>query len=162
MYAGPMTAEHAGSPAWRWDNVPIPEAHLVALTAGALAHLVAPAALPIGRRSAAVAGVALVAGGVGVGAWAVASASAAGVAVDRPARLVRSGAYAISRNPMYLAWSMAHLGLALTMRSAWLTVGAALATAAIDREVSEEEAALAVAFGDAFEDYRASTPRYLR
>jgi protein-S-isoprenylcysteine O-methyltransferase Ste14 len=157
-----MTAELAPGPAWRWDNVPIPEAHLVALAGAALAHVVAPLSLPVGRRTAAAAGVALVAGGVGLGAWAVASASAAGVAVDQPARLVRTGAYAVSRNPMYLAWSITHLGLALTMRSAWLMVGAALATAAVDREVSEEEAALDVAFGDEFEDYRATTPRYLR
>ena len=146
---------------WRWVNVPIPEAHLAALGVGALLHDALPVRVPIGRSPAVLAGWSLVTGGVALGAWAVASASAADVEVDRPAQLVRSGAYRVSRNPMYLAWSLGHLGLGLLTRSGWILLGSALATVAVHRDVAEEEASLAAAFGADYDAYRAEVPRYL-
>jgi len=146
---------------WRWVNVPVPEAHVVALGVGALLHAAVPVRLPIGRLPANLVGSSLVAGGIAFGSWAVASASAADVEVDRPARLVRSGAFGVSRNPMYLAWSIGHLGLGLLARSPWILLGTAVASMAVDREVVAEEASLAGAFGAEYESYRARVPRYL-
>ena len=104
---------------------------------------------------------AVIAGAVALGSWAVASASRAGATVDRTDKLVRTGAFAVSRNPMYLAWSLGLLGLAVLMRSVWLLVGAAAASMAVHREVLREEHALERAFGDEYRAYRAATPRYL-
>lgn len=86
---------------WRWGNVPVPEAHLAALGVAALAHLMLPARLPLGRRAAHLAGWLTMVAGIGLAAWGVSSASAADVGVDRPSRLVTTGAFAVSRNPMY-------------------------------------------------------------
>lgn len=147
---------------WRWDNVPIPEPHLAALATAALVHAIAPARLPFGRRTGHLVGWPMVAGGVALAAWAVKSASAAGVSVDRPSQLVETGAYAVSRNPMYVAWSVGLVGLGVVTRSAWMLIGAVLASAAVHREVLREEATLEHAFGAEYHAYRAATPRYLR
>jgi protein-S-isoprenylcysteine O-methyltransferase Ste14 len=149
------------APRWRWDNVPVPEPHLAALGAATLAHVVLPARLPLGRWSARVLGLTTMAAGAGLAVCAVASASDAGVGVDRPTSLITTGAYAVSRNPMYQGWSIAIAGLGLATRSPWTLAAAALATAATHRGILEEEAALSEAFGSEFASYAATTPRYL-
>jgi protein-S-isoprenylcysteine O-methyltransferase Ste14 len=138
--------------------VPLPEAHLVALGAGLLLNVLVRGRLRIGR--AALLGAPVMAGAVALGAWAVASASRAGVTVDETDGLVRTGAFAYSRNPMYLAWSLGMLGLAALTRSAWLLLGACVATAAVHREVLSEEVILERRFGDEYRAYCAVTPRY--
>jgi protein-S-isoprenylcysteine O-methyltransferase Ste14 len=145
---------------WRWDNVPVPEPHVAALAAAALVHAIAPARLPLGRRIAHLVGWPLVAGGTALAAWAVTSASASGVSVDRPSQLVKHGAYAVSRNPMYVAWSISLVGLAIVARSAWMLIGAVLASGAVHREVLREEVVLDRAFADEYRAYREATPRY--
>ena len=97
---------------------------------------------------------AVIAGAVTLGSWAVASASRAGATVDRTDKLVRTGAFAVSRNPMYLAWSLGLLGLAVLMRSVWLLIGAAAASMEVHREVLREEHALERAFGGEYRAYR--------
>lgn len=144
-----------------WKNVPLPEAHLIALGAGAALTAILPLRIPLGRRTAAAVGWPLVAGGVALGTWAVESASRAGVTVDRTDGLVREGAYAVSRNPMYVAWSFGLVGVAALTRSAWLLLGAVAAATAVHREVLREEAALGRAFGDEYRAYRAAARRYL-
>jgi protein-S-isoprenylcysteine O-methyltransferase Ste14 len=44
---------------------------------------------------------------------------AAGVDLERPNQLVDSGPYAFSRNPMYLAWTLGYVGVALVAGTAW-------------------------------------------
>jgi protein-S-isoprenylcysteine O-methyltransferase Ste14 len=146
---------------WRWDNVPVPEAHLAALGAAILASLLLPARLPLGRRIANLLGLPTMAGGSGLAAWAVSSASASEVGVDRPSKLVTTGAFAVSRNPMYQGWSIAIAGLGIATRSPWVLAAAALASAATHREILDEEAALTRRFGDEFAVYVDATPRYL-
>jgi protein-S-isoprenylcysteine O-methyltransferase Ste14 len=146
---------------WRWENVPLPEAHLAALAVAGLAHLAIPIRIPIPVRVARVVGWALAAGGLALGAWAVVSSSEADVAIDAPDHLVTTGAYARSRNPMYVAWSAVLAGVALAARSAWLLVAAGLAAVAVHREVVGEESALAQRFGAEYDAYRSVTPRYL-
>jgi protein-S-isoprenylcysteine O-methyltransferase Ste14 len=52
--------------------------------------------------------------------------------------------------------------MAVASRSAWLLGGVTLATLAVHREiVAVEEVALSHAFGVEYDEYRASTPRYL-
>ena len=148
-------------PRWRWENTPLPEAHLAAVGAAALAHVILPLRLPLGRRTARLAGWSAMAAGTWLAAWAVSSASAANVAVDRPTGLVTTGAYAVSRNPMYEGWSLTVAGLGIATRSVWLLAAAVLATAATHREVLAEEMALSEAFGREFATYTATTPRYL-
>jgi protein-S-isoprenylcysteine O-methyltransferase Ste14 len=143
----------------RWSNVPIPEPHVAALLGGPALHWLQPVRLPIGRGVAWVLGAPLVAGGIGLAAWAVASAG--DTDVERDADLVTEGAYAMSRNPMYVGWSAGVLGLALVTRSAWLVGAWIVAVAALDREVEAEERRLGATFGSAYDTYRARVPRYV-
>ena len=146
---------------WRWDNVPVPEAHVAALVVAGLARIVLPVRLPIGRRVAHLVGWPMIVAGIGLAAWGVTSASAAGVGVDRPARLVTTGAFAISRNPMYLGWSTGVAGFGLAARSPWVLGAAVVAARHTHREILQEEATLSRDFGPEFEAYAAATPRYL-
>ena len=142
----------------RWSNVPIPEAHLAAIVAGAGLHALVPIRLPIGSP-ARWTGATLAAGGVGLAAWAVASAGDADV--ERESELVTEGAYAMTRNPMYLGWSAGVLGLAVASRSAWMLIAWALAVRALDPEIRAEESRLSNRFGGEYAAYRGRVPRYL-
>jgi protein-S-isoprenylcysteine O-methyltransferase Ste14 len=143
----------------RRSNVPVPEPHVAALLGAATVHWLLPLRLPIDRAMARGIGLPMLAGGAGLGAWAVASAGE--VSVEHETGLVTSGAYAVSRNPMYVGWSAAVLGLALAARSAWLLAGLALAVRALDGEIRTEESRLLERFGSDYEAYRGRVPRYL-
>src|SRR6187551_3678185 len=102
----------------RWSNVPIPETHVAALVGAAGLHAVLPVHLPIAWGQSWPLGGPMLAAGIGLAAWAVASAGETDIAGDDT--LVTRCAYAVSRNPMYLGWSVGVLGLAMGTRSAWL------------------------------------------
>jgi len=101
----------------------------------------------------------MLATGIGLASWAVASAGDADVEGDTS--LVTTGPYSLTRNPMYLGWSLGALGLAFGMGSAWLLAGSLAAVHAIDLEVRVEEMRLSERFGAAYEAYRDRVPRYL-
>jgi protein-S-isoprenylcysteine O-methyltransferase Ste14 len=143
----------------RWSNVPIPEAHVAAIVAGAGMHALMPIRLPIGDQARWTVAATSVAGGVTLAAWAVASAGDADV--ERESELVTNGPYAMTRNPMYLGWSAGVLGLAVASRSAWMLVAWAVAVRALEREINAEESRLSSRFGRAYTEYRARVPRYL-
>jgi protein-S-isoprenylcysteine O-methyltransferase Ste14 len=132
----------------RWSNVPVPGPHLAAAAATAGLHWILPLRIPLARGTR-----------LALAAWAVGSAGDADVESD--SALVTSGAYALTRNPMYLGWSLGMLGLALGTGSAWLLAGYLAAASAIDREVDVEEARLLQRFGAAYMAYRDRVPRYL-
>ena len=144
---------------WRWANVPLPETHLVGLGAGILLHAVAPWRLPwaawVGRAS----GWPLLVAGVGLGAWAVRAAGR--VSLERPDQLVREGPFAFSRNPMYVAWTLGYLGVALVFGLAWPLLLLPVVLAATQVVVRREERSLERRFGAAYRSYQASVRRYL-
>jgi protein-S-isoprenylcysteine O-methyltransferase Ste14 len=142
---------------WRWSNVPLPEPYLAALAAGIALSRIRPLLLPIPPLVGQALGWPLVAGGIAFAGWAVASSGTTDV--DRPGHLVTTGAYAVSRNPMYLGWSVAMLGAAALGRNGWLVIGTLLAAAAIRREILREETTLSEAFGSEFEAYRSRVGR---
>jgi protein-S-isoprenylcysteine O-methyltransferase Ste14 len=81
---------------------------------------------------------------------------------DRASVLVTDGANAISRNPMYLGLAGMLLAHAV-WRGAWTAVlPLAGFVAFVDRaQIREEEAALREIFGAAYENYLATTPRWV-
>ena len=128
-----------GAPTWRWGNVPIPEAHLVGLGAGILLQVFRPWSLPWPAWVGHACGWPLILAGLWLGAWAV--RTAAHVDLERPTQLVDSGPYAVSRNPMYLAWTAGYLGVALVADTAWpLLLPVVLAVTQV--EVLREERSL--------------------
>ena len=142
----------------RWSNVPVPEPHVAAIVGAAGLHWMLPLRIPLARRTRLALAGPMMATGIGLVGWAVAAARDADVESD--SALVTSGAYALTRNPMYVGWSVSVLGLALGTGSAWLLAGLAAAASAIDREVDVEEARLLQRFGAAYTAYRDRVPRY--
>jgi len=132
---------------------------VAAIIGAAALHTVLPLWIPLGRRMRLGLAGPLLATGIGLAAWSVASAGDADVESD--SALVTSGAYALTRNPMYVGWSVGVLGLALGTGSAWLLAGWLAAVSALDREVDVEEARLLQRFGAAYMAYRDRVPRYL-
>jgi APA family basic amino acid/polyamine antiporter len=76
--------------------------------------------------------------------------------------IVRSGPYRVSRNPIYLAFTLLHLGIALWVNGGWL-LAALVATTAILRfgVIAREERYLERRFGDAYLDYKRSVRRWI-
>jgi protein-S-isoprenylcysteine O-methyltransferase Ste14 len=138
---------------------------LLMLAAGVVQRVVSPSATPSrGRTTVAV-------------ALAVASASFAGASATRFRRsgttvqpfepeqastLVTTGANALTRNPMYVGMTGLLLAHA-AYRGSWRAlVPAATFVTFIDRyQVLFEEQALAAKFGAAYDEYRATVPRWL-
>lgn len=149
----------AAAQAWRWGNIPIPQAHLVGLGAGILWQVVRPWNLPwpawIGHGS----GWPLILAGLWLGAWAVRAAAA--VDLERPNQLVDGGPYAFSRNPMYVAWTAGYVGVTLVAGTAWPLLLLPIVLAATQVVVTREERSLERRFGDVYRRYKASVRRYL-
>jgi len=76
--------------------------------------------------------------------------------------IVRGGPYRFSRNPIYLAFFVLHLGLAIWVNSLWL-VATLVATVAIIAVfvVPREERYLTERFGTEYLEYKASVRRWL-
>jgi protein-S-isoprenylcysteine O-methyltransferase Ste14 len=143
----------------RWSNIPVPEPHVAAIVGAAALHAIVPLRIPLGRPTRLALAGPMLATGIGLAAWAVSSASDADVESD--SALVTSGAYAQTRNPMYVGWSLGVLGLALATGSAWLLAAWFAAVSALDREVDVEEARLLLRFGATYMAYCDRVPRYL-
>jgi protein-S-isoprenylcysteine O-methyltransferase Ste14 len=97
-------------------NFPVPEPHLGLLALSVALHVLQPFRLPSSRATAFMGG-----GLVGAGTAIALAATLAAKRTDLadPDGLVTSGPFAVSRNPMYEAWTAIYLGAGLTMRSAW-------------------------------------------
>ena len=96
---------------------------------------------------------------------AVAKFRAAGTPV--PARqsttaIVRSGPYRFSRNPIYLAFSVFQLGIAVWVNSLWLLATLVVAFGLMHYVViPKEEQYLERRFGSEYLEYKASVRRWL-
>ena len=144
---------------WRWNNVPLPEPHILGILLSAVMHLARPWRLTGSQRLYSGAGWTLLGAGVAILASAVRAAS--GADLERPSALVTTGPYAISRNPMYLGWALVHLGAALILRNAWMNASLPVVAVLIHREVLREEHTLERAFGEDYARYRKRVRRYL-
>ena len=110
-------------------------------------------------------GVPLVAVALVLFSYSVAKFRVAGTPV--PARkpttvIVRTGPYRFSRNPIYLAFSVFQLGIAIWVNSVWL-LATLLAAVALTNYVviRREEQYLERKFGAQYLDYKASVRRWL-
>ena len=108
-------------------------------------------------------GIVFVAAGAGLIAWAIVSpfrASADEVRFTaRPDELVTAGAYAHTRNPLYLGGALLWLGWAVLLGSLSVAIGAiALFTGIALVAVPMEEVMLSRQFGDTYEAHRRKVP----
>ena len=142
----------------RWANVPVPEPHVVGLLGGLALHAIRPWRVYERSRRARAAGWLCITLGLAGIAWAVRAVGTQ--ALSQPEDLVTTGPYAVSRNPMYVAWTVLYVGIALVTNVAWLFVVLPAVLAGTHHTVETEERLLEHAFGDAYRDYRRSVPRY--
>jgi protein-S-isoprenylcysteine O-methyltransferase Ste14 len=155
------TNQRAGKnlPSWRWNNIPLPEPHIAGILASTALHLARSWRLPGSKQLYKGAGWGLLGAGVVISASAVRAAS--DVDLERPSTLISTGPYAISRNPMYVGWTLLYLGGALITRNAWMVVSLPVVTGLIHRDILREEHTLEGAFGEEYVRYRMRVRRYL-
>jgi protein-S-isoprenylcysteine O-methyltransferase Ste14 len=135
-----------------------------AIAAGVLLHL----AWPLSFMSRAVRwpiGVMLSMAGVVLFVAAVRAFDAAGTPVPSnrsTTAIVRSGPYRFSRNPIYVAFALIHLGVAASFGSWWLLVTLAVTIGVIANSVvRREERYLEARFGSIYGAYKSSVRRWL-
>ena len=136
-----------------WIRLPAPMEHLAVLAVTGLLDR----GIRLPRRSRH-AGLVITAAGAGLTSAAVHARGPGNV--DRPVSLVTHGPHRLVRNPMYVGWSLIHVGLALTLRSPLMLAGWPVSAALIHRVVLQEERTLEAAFGADYVVYRAATGRY--
>ena len=141
-----------------------PLVYLMSLAVGALIQIATPRPL-LPRLLALPLGPPLVVLAIALFAYSVATFRAAGTPV--PARkpttvVVRAGPYRFTRNPIYLAFSVFQLGIAIWVNSLWLLLTLVGAATLIHWVViRREEAYLERRFGAQYTDYKASVRRWL-
>jgi protein-S-isoprenylcysteine O-methyltransferase Ste14 len=141
-----------------------PWVYLASLALGASLQVLIPAAFLPETLDVAL-GVPLVVLAIALLSSSVAKFRAAGTPV--PARkpttaIVRSGPYRFSRNPIYLAFSLFQLGVAIWVNGLWLMATLAVAVALMDLVViRKEEQYLERRFGAEYLDYKAGVRRWL-
>ena len=154
---GELTGKISSS--WRWSNIPVPEPHTLGLLVSGVLHFARPWRLPGKKRLYSGAGWILVGAGIAISASAVRSAS--DVDLERPSTLISSGPYAMSRNPMYVGWTLLYIGGALISRNAWMIASLPAVADLIHRDVLREERTLERAFGTDYIRYRRLVRRYV-
>jgi protein-S-isoprenylcysteine O-methyltransferase Ste14 len=141
-----------------------PLVYLGSIALGVILHFARPVAvLPRGVGPGF--GAAMVVLAIGLFLFAVRTFRAAGTPVpgNRPTTtIVRAGPYRFSRNPIYLAFSLFQLGIALWVNSLWLvlTLFAALAVMSLV-VIPREERYLEARFSPEYSAYKASVRRWL-
>ena len=84
-----------------------------------------------------------------------------GIDPDSDQRLVTSGVFGVSRNPIYLALDLIAAAVFLMSGSLFFLVSGIVVIAGIHVQILREERFLASAFGEEYERYRARVARYL-
>ena len=87
--------------------------------------------------------------------------AAAGIDLERPNQLIDNGPYALSRNPMYVAWTVGYVGVAMVAGTAWPLLLLPVVVVATQVVVVREERSLERRFGAVYRNYRSSVRRYL-
>jgi protein-S-isoprenylcysteine O-methyltransferase Ste14 len=141
-----------------------PLVYLISLVSGAVIQFATPFPFLPGTLAVPL-GAPLVVVAIALFAYSVATFRAASTPV--PARkpttmVVRTGPYRFSRNPIYLAFSLLQLGIAIWVNSVWLLATLVGAVALMHYFViRREEEYLERRFGAQYLDYKASVRRWL-
>ena len=128
-------------------------------------------ALPIGptlgsaNKLAVIVGLIFVVLGFALAAFSVRTFTHAGADVvpGRPATtLVTNGPYRVTRNPIYIGFTLIYFGIAILATSVWMLLLLVPLLIILQRRVVErEETYLDVKFGEAYQKYKARVPRWL-
>lgn len=82
---------------------------------------------------------------------------------ERPTtRVISTGLYGMSRNPIYVAMTLGCVGVAITVDRVWILAATAIAVLVIDRMViTREEVFLEAKFGEEYLAYKARVRRWV-
>ena len=131
---------------------------------GLILHLVWPMSL-LPRRFGGALGLPVTLLAIGLFVSAVRTFTAAGTPVpgnQTTTAIVQRGPYRFSRNPIYLAFSLLQLGIALWVNSRWLVITLLVAVAVMSLVViPKEERYLEARFPSEYPPYKASVRRWL-
>jgi protein-S-isoprenylcysteine O-methyltransferase Ste14 len=145
---------------WKWNNVPIPEAHVVGLIIGAILHIFSSKQIFQQLWLGHIIGWPLIVVGIGLCAWSVIEAKEMNIA--NPDRLLKSGPYTFSRNPMYVGWTLIYMGIAFAANSIWIISLLPIVLIYIHFvDVRKEERFLEEQFGDEYRQYQKQVRRYI-
>ena len=141
-----------------------PLVYLSSIALGVILHFVWPiSVLPRGLTPGLGATVVLLA--IGLFLFAIRTFRAAGTPVpgNRPTTtIVRTGPYRFSRNPIYLAFSLLQLGIALWVNSLWMVLTLLASVTLMSLVViPREERYLEARFPSEYHPYKASVRRWL-
>jgi len=167
MMSDPRAKRDAARPVPAAANLGVarpPLVYLGSIAIGVILHVAWPTSLlPHGVSPHVGAPVVLLA--IGLFLFAVRTFRAAGTPVpgNRPTTtIVRTGPYRFSRNPIYLAFSLLQLGIALWVNSLWLVLTLLAAVAVMSLVViPREERYLEARFPAEYSPYKASVRRWL-
>lgn len=142
-----------------WRNFPIPEPFVITLALGGILQYFFPVSFLPGAALWNVIGTVLIFVAAAVVTWAVIVSG--DNQLRQPARLLTSGPYALSRNPLYLSWFVGSLGLALFLNSLWLFLAAIIAFIYMNIFVLPyEEKLLEQNFAAEYKEYRKRVRRW--
>jgi protein-S-isoprenylcysteine O-methyltransferase Ste14 len=141
-----------------------PLVYLGSIALGVILHFAFPISL-LPRGVSPYFGAAVILLAIGLFLFAVRTFRVAGTPVpgNRPTTtIVRKGPYRFSRNPIYLAFSLLQLGIALWVNSLWLVLTLFAAVAVMSLVViPREERYLEARFPSDYSPYKASVRRWL-
>ena len=101
----------------------------------------------------------LIIAGCGLCAWSVIEAKE--MNITQPNVLLNSGPYAISRNPMYVGWSIIYLGISFVANSVWIfSLLPIVIVYNHYMDIRKEEQMLDEQFGNEYRQYRKRVRRY--
>jgi protein-S-isoprenylcysteine O-methyltransferase Ste14 len=147
--------------------VPPPLLYVTPILAAAALHARRPWPISDGYAMAlTLAGFIVLATGVAIGLASVYSFRKANTTIlpaGRPTTaIVARGPYRFTRNPMYLAMAVGHVGIALLLNSVWVLLPLPLVLLVVDLFViRREERYLGDKFGDSYRDYCLRVRRWL-
>lgn len=145
---------------WKWSNVPLPEAYVGLLVVGVIAHLFLPLRFFLEPWLGHAIGWPLIAIGVSVVMWALQTIK--DMDISKPTRVIHTGPYAFSRNPMYVSWIPIYTGIALIVNTIWpMLLLPAVLFYTHHYAIIPEERYLEQKFGDDYRKSRAKVRRYL-
>lgn len=142
------------------SNIPIPEGHVIPLAIGIVLHWWRPLEFWQAVRQGQLIGWTLLLIGILFAFWATHTFKK--MDFEKPTAIITAGPYAFSRNPMYMAWTLIYLAIALLANTLWLI--ALLPVPLLIMHfiyIRPEERQLEEKFGEEYRRYRARVRRYL-
>lgn len=142
-----------------------PLAYCIALVAAVVLQLIVPLPLLSGDVTATIVGMVMAV----FGGWMMASCagllsrSGTNIPPNKPTNvIVKTGFYALTRNPIYVAFMLIYMGVALVMENGWMLLTWLPVLWYIRYHViAREEAYLSAKFGQDYLDYMARVRRFI-